>query len=93
LPTLLCALFFAALPPAGVAGHIYVCMPPLFRIDAGKEVFYALDEAESEKKTLKRIASESPRTKPVVTVSRFGRNESVAVARTTWRRKHAAWCK
>jgi topoisomerase-4 subunit B len=41
-------------------------MPPLFRIDAGKEVFYALDEAEREK-TLKRIASESPRTKPVVT--------------------------
>jgi topoisomerase-4 subunit B len=41
-------------------------MPPLFRIDAGKEVIYALDEAEREK-TLKRIASESPRTKPVVT--------------------------
>jgi topoisomerase-4 subunit B len=41
-------------------------MPPLFRIDAGKEVIYALDEAEREK-ALKRIASESPRTKPVVT--------------------------
>jgi topoisomerase-4 subunit B len=41
-------------------------MPPLFRIDAGKEVIYALDEAERER-TLKRIASESPRTKPVVT--------------------------
>ncbi len=41
-------------------------MPPLFRIDAGKQVFYALDEAEREQ-TLKRIAKESPRSKPVVT--------------------------
>ena len=32
-----------------MAGHVYVCMPPLFRIDAGKEVIYALDEAEREK--------------------------------------------
>ena len=48
------------------AGHVYVCMPPLFRIDAGKEVIYALDEAEREK-ALKRIAADSPRTKPVVT--------------------------
>ena len=38
------------------AGHVYVCMPPLFRIDAGKEVVYALDEAEREK-ALKRIAA------------------------------------
>jgi len=48
-----------------MAGHVYVCMPPLFRIDAGKEVIYALDEAEREK-ALKRIAAENPRAKPVV---------------------------
>jgi topoisomerase IV subunit B len=66
IATLLCALFLRHYRPLVVAGHIYVCMPPLFRIDAGKEVFYALDEAEREK-TLKRIAAESPRTKPVVT--------------------------
>jgi topoisomerase-4 subunit B len=41
-------------------------MPPLFRIDAGKEVFYALDEAEREK-TIARLAVDSPRVKPVVT--------------------------
>jgi topoisomerase-4 subunit B len=66
IATLLCALFLRHYRPLVVAGHIYVCMPPLFRIDAGKEVIYALDEAEREK-TLKRIASENPRSKPVVT--------------------------
>jgi len=66
IATLLCALFLRHYRPLVVAGHIYVCMPPLFRIDAGKEVIYALDEAEREK-ALKRIAAESPRTKPVVT--------------------------
>jgi topoisomerase-4 subunit B len=49
-----------------LAGHIYVCMPPLFRIDAGKQVIYALDEKEREA-ALKRIAAENSRTKPVVT--------------------------
>jgi topoisomerase-4 subunit B len=41
-------------------------MPPLFRIDAGKEVVYALDEAERET-VLQRIAQDNPRAKPVVT--------------------------
>ncbi len=66
IATLLCALFLRHYRPLVTAGHIYVCMPPLFRIDAGKEVIYALDEAEREK-VLKRIAADSPRTKPVVT--------------------------
>ncbi len=66
IATLLCALFLRHYRPLVAAGHVYVCMPPLFRIDAGKEVIYALDEAEREK-ALKRIAAENPRTKPVVT--------------------------
>ncbi len=66
IATLLCALFLRHYRPLVTAGHVYVCMPPLFRIDAGKEVVYALDEAEREK-ALKRIASENPRAKPVVT--------------------------
>ena len=66
IATLLCALFLRHYRPLVMAGHVYVCMPPLFRIDAGKEVVYALDEAEREK-ALKRIAAENPRTKPVVT--------------------------
>jgi topoisomerase-4 subunit B len=66
IATLLCALFLRHYRPLVAAGHVYVCMPPLFRIDAGKEVVYALDEAEREK-ALARIAADSPRTKPVVT--------------------------
>jgi topoisomerase IV subunit B len=66
IATLLCALFLRHYRPLVVAGHVYVCMPPLFRIDAGKEVIYALDEAEREK-ALKRIAEANSRTKAVVT--------------------------
>ena len=66
IATLLCALFLRHYRPLVAAGHVYVCMPPLFRIDAGKEVVYALDEAERERE-LKRIAESSPRTKVVVT--------------------------
>jgi topoisomerase-4 subunit B len=66
IATLLCALFLRHYRPLVVAGHVYVCMPPLFRIDAGKEVFYALDEAEREK-TLKRISEANARTRPVIT--------------------------
>jgi topoisomerase-4 subunit B len=66
IATLLCALFLRHYRPLVLAGHIYVCMPPLFRIDAGKQVFYALDEAERGK-LLERISAENPRVKPVVT--------------------------
>ena len=66
IATLLCALFLRHYRPLVAAGHVYVCMPPLFRIDAGKEVIYALDEAERER-ALKRIAEQNSRTKVVVT--------------------------
>jgi topoisomerase-4 subunit B len=66
IATLLCALFLRHYRPLVTAGHVYVCMPPLFRIDAGKEVVYALDEAERER-ALKRIAEANSRTKAVVT--------------------------
>ncbi len=48
IATLLCALFVKHFRPVVTAGHIYVAMPPLFRIDIGKKVFYALDEAEKD---------------------------------------------
>ena len=48
IATLLCALFLRHYKPLILAGHIYVAMPPLFRIDCAKEVFYALDENEKE---------------------------------------------
>ena len=44
-------------------GHIYVAMPPLYRIDVGKDVFYALDEDE-KRAVLERIQAENPRAKP-----------------------------
>lgn len=46
IATLLCALFLKHFPKIVKKGHIYIAMPPLYRIDVGKEVFYALDEPE-----------------------------------------------
>ncbi len=68
IATLLCALFIRHFMPLVKAGHIYVAMPPLFRIDIGKQVFYALDEAE-KKGILDRIEAEKIRGK--VSVQRF----------------------
>ncbi|HKQ85085.1 MAG TPA: DNA topoisomerase IV subunit B [Steroidobacteraceae bacterium] len=66
IATLLCALFLRHFRPIVVAGHIYVAMPPLYRIDVGKQVYYALDDAERAG-ILDRIAAENPRAKPTVT--------------------------
>jgi topoisomerase-4 subunit B len=66
IATLLCALFVRHFKPLVAAGHVHVAMPPLFRIDVGQEVYYALDEAE-KKGILDRIAAEKPRAKPMVT--------------------------
>ncbi|RMG27713.1 MAG: DNA topoisomerase IV subunit B [Gammaproteobacteria bacterium] len=68
IATLLCALFLRHFRPLVEAGHIYVAMPPLYRIDVGKHVFYALDEAEKEG-ILDRIEAEGLRGK--VNVQRF----------------------
>jgi topoisomerase-4 subunit B len=48
------------------AGHVYVAMPPLFRIDIGKSVFYALGDYERDG-ILDRIQAEGLRGKPVIT--------------------------
>ena len=48
IATLLCALFLRHFPKLVQDGHVYVAMPPLYRIDLGKEVFYALDENEKD---------------------------------------------
>ncbi len=68
IATLLCALFLKHFRPLVAAGHIYVAMPPLYRIDIGKEVFYALDESERQG-ILDRIAAEKKRGK--IQVTRF----------------------
>jgi topoisomerase-4 subunit B len=66
IATLLCALFLRHFRPLVVAGHVYVAMPPLYRIDVGKQVYYALDDAERAG-ILDRVAAENPRAKPQVT--------------------------
>ncbi len=48
IATLLCALFLKHFRSLVENGHVYVAMPPLYRIDVGKEVFYALDDAEKD---------------------------------------------
>lgn len=70
IATLLCALFVKHFRPLVMAGHVYIAMPPLFRIDYGKETYYALDEAEKEG-ILDRISAESKDKKPKVNVIRF----------------------
>ena len=66
IATLLCALFLRHFRPLVAHGHVYVAMPPLYRIDAGKQVHYALDDDERDK-LLKKIEKENSRTKPMVT--------------------------
>jgi topoisomerase-4 subunit B len=66
IATLLCALFLRHFRPLVTNGHVYVAMPPLYRIDAGKQVHYALDDSEREQ-VLKKIEKENPRAKPTVT--------------------------
>lgn len=68
ISTLLCALFVKHFRPLVKAGHVHVAMPPLFRIDIGKEVFYALDDAEREG-IINRIEAEKKKGK--IQVTRF----------------------
>ena len=66
IATLLCALFMRHFKPLVQAGHIYVAMPPLYRVDIGKEVHYALDDDELDS-IMHRIQTEKKRGKPQVT--------------------------
>jgi topoisomerase-4 subunit B len=68
IATLLCALFLRHFRPLVEAGHVFVAKPPLYRVDVGKEIFYALDEAERAG-ILDRIAAEKRKGK--VQVTRF----------------------
>ncbi len=68
IAALLCALFVRHFRPLVEKGHVYVAMPPLYRIDVGKEVYYALDDDE-KKGTLDRIAAEKLKGK--ISIQRF----------------------
>ncbi len=68
IATLICALFLRHFRELVLAGHVYIAMPPLYRIDVGKEVFYALDDGERQG-ILDRIAAEKLKGK--ISVTRF----------------------
>lgn len=68
IATLICALFVRHFRPLVQAGHVFVAMPPLYRIDVGKDVYYALDEAEKQG-VLDRIEAENKKGK--IGVQRF----------------------
>jgi topoisomerase-4 subunit B len=66
IATLLCALFLRHFRPLVLNGHVHVAMPPLYRVDAGKQVHYALDGAERDA-ILKKLEAQNARIKPTVT--------------------------
>ncbi|MBX2809218.1 MAG: DNA topoisomerase IV subunit B [Cellvibrionaceae bacterium] len=68
IATLLCALFLRHFPALVSQGHVFVAMPPLYRIDVGNDVYYALDDSEKQG-ILDRIAAEKKKGK--VNVQRF----------------------
>jgi topoisomerase-4 subunit B len=66
IATLLCALFLKHFPALVRAGHVFMAMPPLYRIDVGKDTWYALDEDE-RRGILDRIAAEKRKGKVATT--------------------------
>ena len=66
IATLLCALFLRHFRPLVEEGHIFVAVPPLYRIDIGKEIYYALDEYEKNE-TIKKYSN----SKKTISVTRF----------------------
>ena len=68
IATLLCALFVKHFRPVVLQGHVYVAMPPLYRIDVGSIVYYALNDEEKQG-ILDRISAENKRGK--INVQRF----------------------
>ena len=68
IATLICALFVKHFPKLVREGHVYAAMPPLYRIDAGKQIFYALDDSEKDAISAK-IEKENKRVK--IQIQRF----------------------
>lgn len=68
IATLICALMLKHFKPLVAAGHVYVAMPPLYRIDAGKDIYYALDDREKDE-TVQKITQKSKTVK--INVQRF----------------------
>ena len=70
IATLICALFRRHFFPLVRGGHVFVAMPPLYRIDAGKQVLYALDEGEKQS-TIDRLVTTKKVSRTQIQVQRF----------------------
>ena len=93
IATLLCALFLRHFRPLVANGHVYVAMPPLYRIDAGKQVLYALDDAERDARSSGSRGRARARQTRGDALQGPGRDESRrSCARPPSTRARAAWC-
>ncbi len=70
IATLICALFMKHFRPLVEAGHVFVAMPPLYRVDCGKKVEYALDDAERDE-LIERLQQDKATKSKKITVTRF----------------------
>ncbi len=71
IASLLCALFVRHFPELVRRGHIFIAMPPLYRIEFGKQVLYALDESEKDAH-IKKIEAEGSKTINVIRFKGLG---------------------
>lgn len=87
IATLICALFVRHFPRLVEEGHIYVAMPPLYRIDVGKKVFYALDEPERQSIEDRIVAEKLPGKVQVTRFKGLGEMNPKQLRETTMMRE------
>lgn len=82
IATLICTLFVKHFPAVVEAGHVFVCQPPLYRIDSGKNKFYALDETEKSS-IIKKINQENGKEPSIIRFKGLGEMNPEQLSETT----------